>query len=1218
MKKRLFFTLLFLTALQVSGQWTLKQNNILGDTNRDVFGKAISISGDGSRVIIGASQNDGRNHGKGYVRVFDNTSGTYTQIGLDLFGENNADAFGFSVDISKDGNIIAVGAPKSEPNSTLSSIGSVKIYQFINNNWEQLGNDIVGEAAGDESGYSVRLNAQGNIIVIGARFNDTDGIGEFNDGHVRVYKYDSGSWSQIGNDIDGTDGNRYGTSASISDDGNTLAMGSRNGAQVYKNVAGNWQQVGIELVGTSIAEGFGAAVDLSSDGEILAVGAKNDSGVGYVKIYKNNSGNWSQIGSTITSDQSLDSFGASLSLSSEGNVIAIGAPFNNNPYSNSGSVKIFKNDNNIWTQIDNEIEAIDGTDFRRLIGSSVSLSSNGTILAIGLPELNGTGFGSAGPGMIRIYENDSFVPKPFITKWKTTTANEYILIPTEGSGYNYTVDWGDGTIESGFTGEAHHSYTVAGEYEVSITGDFPRIYFYNYAGQSSQIIDVLQWGTNQWQTMNVAFFSLFNLSINASDIPDLSNVTDMSNMFYNCTSFNSNISNWDVSNVTNMQSMFQGATSFNQDIGSWNTSNVTSMSSMFSGATSFNQDLSSWDVSKVTDMVTMFWGTNFNQNLSKWDVSQVIYANQMFSQSALSVINYDKTLIGWSKLAGLQRNVTFITDGVNYCNSETQRNKLISDFGWTIIDEGKDCSTIDSPVSVNGLWNDPTNWASGVIPTTTDNVVIPTGTTLQISDDISEINSLENEGTIVINSTFSLKSKSNMVNNGTIIMDSGTDDSSVLFIEGTSTGNVVYKRGGLKANKWSLVTPPVSGQKIKEFATNVENDIRKNETVSPVKYAIAYYDDKEPSGSKWKYFTESIGTEETFTAGESYGLSRSTDGAVTFTGTLTTNNSIKTLKPGEWNAIGNPFTTYYPANKNESSSFLNDNYDILDDNFKGLYIWDASQNKYVIVSELDLQNRSFPPGQGFFIKVKPSENTIEFKEAKRSLKPSSGEVIFQKNQQKYIQLFADDGLHKVSTDIKFFDNASFGFDVGLDIGNFDASFDIFTKLVDKSNTKNYTIQSIPSKGKEDVIIPLEISTGKSKVIFSTNHQNLTQGTILYLEDKKNNTLTDITNSDVKISFEDKENTIDRFYLHVSSQNVLNTNENTLDDIKIYANNQTLFLRGIQKQSSVKIVNLLGMEVFSKSIKSDDTINLSNLIETGVYLVKLTSDNIFKIKKIIIK
>jgi len=518
------------------------------------------------------------------------------------------------------------------------------------------------------------------------------------------------------------------------------------------------------------------------------------------------------------------------------------------------------------------------------------------------------------------------------------------------------------------------------------------------------------------------------------------------------------------------------------------------------------------------------------------------------------------------------------------------------------------------------MWNDPTNWASGVVPTSTDNVVIPTGTTLQISADISEINSLENEGTIVISPTYSLKSKSNMVNNGTIIMDSSTDDSSVLFIEGTSSGNVTYTRGGLKANKWSLVTPPVSGQKIKEFATDTNNGIRVNTTVNPNRYAVGYYNDAATEGDKWVYYTANVDENSTFTAGQSYALSRATDGSVSFTGTLTTNNLTRTLQPGEWNAIGNPFTTYYPANKNGASSFINDNYDILDDNYKGIYVWDNSQNKYVAVSEADIQNRALTPGQGFFIKLKAGENEIAFKQDKRSVKPNTGNNVFNKNDNSYIQLFVSNGEYKVATNINFLDNATSGFDVGLDIGNFSSSsFDFYTKLVDKSNNKNYTTQSLAKENKDDIIIPLELKVKNSEVTFSSKSINLKENVKLYLEDRLKNTFTDITKetNSYKISFDETKIIKDRFYLHVKSE-VLDLDNSLINQIQVFSSNKTLHIRGIKDQINVEVFNLLGKNVYTKSFKNINTIDMPLSVSDGVYVVKVTVDNKSLVKKIVLR
>jgi gliding motility-associated-like protein len=236
-------------------------------------------------------------------------------------------------------------------------------------------------------------------------------------------------------------------------------------------------------------------------------------------------------------------------------------------------------------------------------------------------------------GFVPIYGGTT----PFITTWKTdnlgASNNNEITIPTIGLGYNYTVDWGDGTPPENWTGNATHTYASPDVYEVKITGDFPRIYF-NNTGDKEKIISINQWGNNLWTSMNSAFRGCINLEGTFTDIPDLSIVTDTSYMFFDARFFNGDVSNWDVSNVTNMAFMFAIALSFNRDIGNWDVSNVTNMAHMFDSATSFNANINSWDVSKVTDMSHMFYYCiSFTQNINNWDVSNVIDMSYMFTRA---------------------------------------------------------------------------------------------------------------------------------------------------------------------------------------------------------------------------------------------------------------------------------------------------------------------------------------------------------------------------------------------------------------------------------------------------------------------------------------------------------------------------------------------------------------------------------------------------------
>ena len=184
----------------------------------------------------------------------------------------------------------------------------------------------------------------------------------------------------------------------------------------------------------------------------------------------------------------------------------------------------------------------------------------------------------------------------FVTIWQTTSANEEIMIPAGGMGGSYTVTWGDASISTHVLGDQTHVYEEPGTYIVSIYGDFTRIYLPYHPENSLKLLSIEQWGDIRWESMRGAFNGATNMVYRATDTPDLSAVTDTSEMFRFALRFNGNLSNWDVSSVTDMSDMFSIAGAFNGDISTWNVSSVTDMSNMFLATNSFDQNLGNWYV----------------------------------------------------------------------------------------------------------------------------------------------------------------------------------------------------------------------------------------------------------------------------------------------------------------------------------------------------------------------------------------------------------------------------------------------------------------------------------------------------------------------------------------------------------------------------------------------------------------------------------------------
>ncbi len=366
-----------------------------------------------------------------------------TQIGSDIDGEAARDWSGEGVVLSSDGRRVAIGAYGNDGNGEDS--GHVRVYDWDDERgaWAQIGDDIDGEAAGDESGRAIAFSADGNRMAVGGLRNDGNDGYDSNRGHVRIYDWDAGkgAWAQIGDDIEGeTPRDNLGDAVSLSADGSRVAIGAygnglddglNGGVFMAADLAtghvriydwdaerGAWVQFGNDIDGEATGDKSSyESVALSSNGNRVAIGAfrndgndGRDSDRGHVRVYDWNGDIWAQVGGDIDGEAEEDYSGRSIALSADGNRLAVGASYNDGDdtdvdgvpiNSRRGHVRVYGWDGGIWAQVGGDIDGEAEEDYS---GRSVAISADGHRLAVGAGGNDGDDTHNSRRGHVRVYD----------------------------------------------------------------------------------------------------------------------------------------------------------------------------------------------------------------------------------------------------------------------------------------------------------------------------------------------------------------------------------------------------------------------------------------------------------------------------------------------------------------------------------------------------------------------------------------------------------------------------------------------------------------------------------------------------------------------------------------------------------------------------------------------------------------------------------------------
>jgi hypothetical protein len=371
----------------------------------DYFGGSVAMTSDGSTALVGAL--DHSHTGGAYVFQRDGTS--YDQIQeLAPSDLQPGDGFGWSVALSADGDMAVVGAPGGgDPGVTTLPVG--KLYVFMRNGSSFAQTQEIspqGLPAGRQFGFIVALSADGSIMLAQAQ------------GIVYVYRLDVSTYelaqTLTASDVAGTcQGSSFGGSVAIAGDGNTIFVGApgcfsnRGALNIFALSNGSYQysQTVVASDGHS-GDNFGTvATDYA--GDVLVVGAfGHSSGTDPIHQYAGAAYVFTQNGSTYLQSAELtspdgysgDQFGGSITMSSDGNVIMVGALYHPGilcsgtsistcqGYFGPGAAYVFTWNGAAWVDT-NGLAAYDG-DNGDEFGESVALSSDGGIALVGTATHN--------------------------------------------------------------------------------------------------------------------------------------------------------------------------------------------------------------------------------------------------------------------------------------------------------------------------------------------------------------------------------------------------------------------------------------------------------------------------------------------------------------------------------------------------------------------------------------------------------------------------------------------------------------------------------------------------------------------------------------------------------------------------------------------------------------------------------------------------------------
>ena len=542
----------------------------------------------------------------------------------------------------------------------------------------------------------------------------------------------------------------------------------------------------------------------------------------------------------------------------------------------------------------------------------------------------------------------------------------------------------------------------------------------------------------------------------------------------------------------------------------------------------------------------------------------------------------DSVILGGGSGEAFSGNASTIGDeavyrmpnGTDTDNHETDFSKGVSSLGTSNL------THFYWDGSLNTDWNNTSNWATGELPGSDDNVFIP---------------DVENKPVI--------KSSTHAVIQDLDISSSGlTINGGSLLVNGSATGNITYTRN-LTTSNWYLIGTPLNGITFNDsYVSSNSIDSGTDNNLGVASYSTA--------NDSWNYLQ--VGGSINPTAGEGFAVKRTAAGLIEFSGTLRTEDVVINLNQGgngNYNLISNPYTSSI-----SSASFLQDNSDELAS--QTLWVWNESTGTYQ--AKVRGENFILAPTQGFFVRANGTNSVT----VKKNYQTNGG--VFQKSEMYSISMIAFDGNQERSLKLYFTDDATKGFDNGWDGELFSGQaqeFSIASALLEGDNEDSFQIQSLPKTDINSIKIPILVSAKKGQEIKFSINSNIPEEIEVYLEDVDTDSFIRLDETDSFYQIEVTEDLYGkgRFYLH-SKEGTLSSTNNRIETSSLSYMNEILSWNGLSNGIyNLKIVNLLGQEILSlKNIDSTQgTVPINNL-KKGLHIVTLYSNKEKLTRKIMIE